>query len=371
MALFLKDTGGGLDFDWGAVDASAPLRSTLDEVAKAAERKNVMEQAVKEKNRAFAYNMARAEIDDVYKAKVFNEQVAARKVNDIYKTKALTEQITGNRNQEIANTIAQKDRTATTKYANETRRIVADNATNKPKTAAKLKLEGEQAKEAKAKSIGLEAGQFAGYTPLAKLQEAFAYASENAIEGDTPEALASQRTKEVMASAIDQRKIMEVNSLVQTPVNKIEEQVTRATAEASKSNPDTAKIQTITNNLLKGIPKERKIKLTDDPQVSKTNMLKYGHDIGVDIDSTVLRMRRGVLMRINRFTEIKDPIKLAKYIYSSKEEKMRKKAKKAGRKELSFTEKTKLASVKKELDWLTTKDLTDPKVVAALRKITD
>ncbi len=94
MPVFLKEAAGDLAFDWGAIDASAPLRTTLDEVAKAAERKNVMEQAVKEKNRAFAFNVAKAEADDAFKVQAFNEQVAAREAGDIHRATVLENQAT-------------------------------------------------------------------------------------------------------------------------------------------------------------------------------------------------------------------------------------------------------------------------------------
>ncbi len=86
MAMFIGKEASGLDFDWGAVDASKPLRSVLSEVTKASERKNIREEVQAEKDRLFAYNAARAEVDDAFKVQSFNEQVAAREAGDIYRT---------------------------------------------------------------------------------------------------------------------------------------------------------------------------------------------------------------------------------------------------------------------------------------------
>ncbi len=138
MPVFLKEAAGDLAFDWGAIDASAPLRTTLDEVGKAAERKNVMEQAVTEKNRAFAFNVAKAEADDALKVLAFNEQVR------------------GNISQEQANSIAQKDRNAIAVMARENQQQVTLNRTE----ALSIKAEEEARKAAKDKQnlITQEAG---------------------------------------------------------------------------------------------------------------------------------------------------------------------------------------------------------------------
>jgi len=111
MAMIFNQEVSGLDFDWGAVDASKPLRGVLDEITKSSERKIIRDEVAAEKDRAFAFSMERARLDDEYKAKVF------------------TEQVLGNRNQETANAIAQEDRHALAVMARENQKQVTANAT--------------------------------------------------------------------------------------------------------------------------------------------------------------------------------------------------------------------------------------------------
>ena len=351
MAIILKDPGG---LEWDAKQVN-PYDAAL--LAAAGVEKSVLD-VQKQFNAQKTLNIAQEQ-----DARNYEMKVAEFNADNTYRTNMM--------NNAAAEKIASRDYMAETRRLGHELGMAKIEAAGTKKSAAMIKLEREQVEKARTKSIGLEAGQFAGYTSLPQLQEAFAYASENTIEGDTPEALESQRIKEVMASAITQHKIMDVNSLLQTPVNKVETQVANAVTEASKPNPDTTKIQTITDDLLKKIPKERKAKLTDDPEIARANILKYGHEIGIDMTNQTMHTRHGKRIDVNKFTNTKDPAELAKDIYDRVEEKMRKTAKKAGKKILSFTEKTKLANIKKELDWLTNKDLTDPNVAAALRKITD
>ncbi len=91
MAMIFKESTG-LDFDWGAVDASKPLRGVLSGINKAAIEKDIRAEAQAERDKLFAFNVAKAEVADEFALKSFNEQVLARQSGDTHNAAMLTKQ---------------------------------------------------------------------------------------------------------------------------------------------------------------------------------------------------------------------------------------------------------------------------------------